>query len=66
MLIEAIEQSMQVFWEFLRADKDESSVFLQSHQQSHLNLQDLVDSELLTDIRTDCQKVCSLSLQNLH
>ncbi|KAF2291914.1 hypothetical protein GH714_036089 [Hevea brasiliensis] len=56
MLIETIEQSMRDFWEFLRADKDESSLILQGHQQTHINLQDLVDLELLTDIRTDFQK----------
>ncbi|XP_021645109.2 uncharacterized protein LOC110638745 isoform X2 [Hevea brasiliensis] len=56
MLIETMEQSMLVFWEFLRANKDESSVILQGHQQAHINLQEPVDLELLTDIRSDFQK----------
>ncbi|KAG8663188.1 hypothetical protein MANES_01G185800v8 [Manihot esculenta] len=56
MLIETIEQSMRDFWEFLRADKEESSLILRGHQKTNVNLQDHVDSELLTDIRTDFQK----------
>ncbi|XP_002522431.3 uncharacterized protein LOC8281799 [Ricinus communis] len=51
-----IELSMQVFWEFLRADKDESNVTFQGNLQAHPNLQDLVDLELFTDVRTDYQK----------
>ncbi|KDP41195.1 hypothetical protein JCGZ_15602 [Jatropha curcas] len=58
MLKKIIQQSMIVFWEFLHADKDESNMisYSHNHQTHHVNLQDLVDSELLTDIRTDFQK----------
>lgn len=53
MLTVIIKESMRVFWEFLRADKDEGDVMLKSPE-----LQDSIDSELLIDIRTDFQKVC--------
>lgn len=53
MLTEIIHKSMRVFWEFLRADKDEAYVTLKGPE-----LQDSIDSELLIEIRTDFQKVC--------
>lgn len=53
MLTEIIEESMSVYWDFLRADKAETDVILKGP-----GLQDSIDSELLTDIRTDFQKVC--------
>ncbi|XP_031274391.1 uncharacterized protein LOC116132857 isoform X2 [Pistacia vera] len=51
MLTEIIKESIRVFWEFLRADKCEADVTLNSPE-----LQDSIDSELLIDIRTDFQK----------
>ena len=51
ILAEFIEESMRVFWEFLRADKDEAS-------RTNVRLQDPSDSELLIDIKTSLQKVC--------
>ena len=52
ILTEFIHESMRVFWEFLRADKDEAS------RSTHVHLQDPSDSELLIDIKTSLQKVC--------
>ncbi|PSS28739.1 Cobalt-precorrin-5B C(1)-methyltransferase [Actinidia chinensis var. chinensis] len=50
ILTEFIDESMRVFWEFLRADKDEAS------RSTHVHLQDPSDSELLIDIKTSLQK----------
>ncbi|KAH7570104.1 hypothetical protein JRO89_XS05G0045300 [Xanthoceras sorbifolium] len=52
MLTEIIKESMKVFWEFLRADKDGSNDVISRSPE----LQDSIDSELLNDIRTDFQK----------
>ncbi|XP_057482682.1 uncharacterized protein LOC130769400 isoform X2 [Actinidia eriantha] len=48
ILAEFIDESMRVFWEFLRADKDEAS-------RTNVRLQDPSDSELLIDIKTSLQ-----------
>ncbi|KAK0574689.1 hypothetical protein LWI29_027389 [Acer saccharum] len=52
MLTEIIEESTRVFWEFLRGDK----VGTNDVNSRNPELQDSIDSELLTDIRTDFQK----------
>ncbi|KAK3223049.1 hypothetical protein Dsin_010074 [Dipteronia sinensis] len=52
MLTEIIDESMRVFWEFLRADKDGTN----DVNSRNPELQDSIDLELLTDIRTDFQK----------
>lgn len=52
LLTKIIEESMRVYWEFLRTDKDENDIILKGP-----GLQDSVDSELLSDIQTDFQKV---------
>ncbi|TXG56497.1 hypothetical protein EZV62_017810 [Acer yangbiense] len=52
MLTEIIEESTRVFWEFLRGDKDGTN----DVNSRNPELQDSIDLELLTDIRTDFQK----------
>lgn len=52
MLIQAIEKSMRVFWDFLRADKSENGL-----RGSRVDLQNPADIELLMNIQTDLQKV---------
>uniref|UniRef100_A0A5B6Z0Q5 Ribosomal protein L34Ae n=1 Tax=Davidia involucrata TaxID=16924 RepID=A0A5B6Z0Q5_DAVIN len=56
MLTEIIEESMRIFWEFLRADKDEANAILKGFQGTHVHLQNPSDSELLMDIKTSLQK----------
>lgn len=57
MIARIIEESMRVFWEFLRADKDEGKTILNvPHQKNHVNLQNDADLTLLMDIRADLQK----------
>ncbi|XP_022776878.1 uncharacterized protein LOC111318346 [Durio zibethinus] len=56
MLTDIIEESMQVFWEFLRADKDEANATSKTPQQAQVAPHDPIDLELLMDVRTDLQK----------
>ncbi|KAF8390210.1 hypothetical protein HHK36_024732 [Tetracentron sinense] len=56
MLIEMIEDSIRIFWRFLRADKDATTAILKGHGGNPVELQDPADSELLMDIRTNLQK----------
>ena len=58
-LAEIIKESMQVFADFVRADKGDGNVILKVSQQTRTNLEPAV-SDLLTPIRTHQQKVCFL------
>lgn len=60
MLREIIRESMSVFWEFLCADKDEFTSIMKVSHQTQVSPQDPLDLELLTDNRTDLQKVFTL------
>ncbi|CAL0308115.1 unnamed protein product [Lupinus luteus] len=55
-LVDIIKESMSVFWEFVRADKDYGNVFLKASQHIGLDLKDPATSCLLVDIRTQLQK----------
>ncbi|KAE9615513.1 putative ribosomal protein L34Ae [Lupinus albus] len=59
-LVDIIKESMSVFWEFVRADKDYGNVILKASQQIGLELKDPATSCLLVDIRTQLQKACFL------
>lgn len=52
-LVETIEESMRVFWDFIRADRYELDV---GSKQSQLDQQDSADSVLMTALRTQLQK----------
>jgi len=56
-LVETIEESMRVFWDFIRADRYELDV---GSKQSQLDQQDSADSVLMTALRTQLQKVCCI------
>ena len=58
-LAEIIKESMQVFADFVRADKGDGNVILKVSQQTRTNLEPAV-SDLLIPIRTHQQKVCFL------
>lgn len=53
-------ETMQVFWEFLRADKREASLALKGVQGTQM---DTAETELFMNIRSDLQKVCHLYSQ---
>ncbi|XP_039065326.1 uncharacterized protein LOC120210695 [Hibiscus syriacus] len=56
MLGDIIEESMHVLWDFIRADKGDSSVIPKTPQQAKVAPQDPIDLELLTDVRADLHK----------
>jgi len=49
-----IKESMQVFWEFVRADKDYA---IKASHKIVIDLKDLSISDLLGNVRTQLQKV---------
>ncbi|KAJ1423635.1 hypothetical protein SESBI_12271 [Sesbania bispinosa] len=55
-LADIIKESMRVFWEFVRADKDCGNVILKVYKQIGVDLKDPAISSLLVDIRTQQQK----------
>lgn len=59
-LEDIIKESMRVFWEFVRADKDYGNVVLKVSKHIGTDLKDPAISNLLVDIRTQLQKVCCL------
>lgn len=52
-----MEESVQMFWGFLRADKDECNISSKTPQIKQIAPQDPGGSERLMGIRTDFQKV---------
>lgn len=59
VLKEIIEESMRVFWEFLRADKHEDTFVLKQYHGSKLDHQDAAAHlELLVETKSRLQKVC--------
>ncbi|CDP00332.1 unnamed protein product [Coffea canephora] len=56
MLAQTLKESMHIFWEFLRADKEEADGILKSVQGSLADPRAAVDSELLTNVRTRLEK----------
>ncbi|KAL3526523.1 hypothetical protein ACH5RR_011179 [Cinchona calisaya] len=56
MLVEIIEESIRVFWQFVRADKDCSTAIAKGHKGTLTQLQNPGDSGLLMEIKKDLQK----------
>lgn len=60
VLVEIIEESIRIFWRFVRADKDCSSTNAKCRKwPPHVELQNPEDSELLMEVRANLQKVSS-------
>ncbi|KAF7129375.1 hypothetical protein RHSIM_Rhsim10G0039600 [Rhododendron simsii] len=56
-LVEIIEESIRIFWRFVRADKDCSSTNAKCRKgPPHVDLQNPEDSELLMEVRANLQK----------
>ncbi|KAK4743217.1 hypothetical protein SAY87_001218 [Trapa incisa] len=53
MLVEILEESIRVFWRFIRSDKDSTQ---KGRNPSHPQLQDLADSEVFAEVQTVLQK----------
>lgn len=56
-LVEIMEESIRIFWRFVRADKDANSVILKSRRGTQIEPLDPAELELLTEVRTSLQKV---------
>ncbi|KAG8662338.1 hypothetical protein MANES_01G090500v8 [Manihot esculenta] len=55
-LVEIMEESIRIFWRFVRADKDANSVILKSRRGTQIEPLDPAELELLTEVRTSLQK----------
>lgn len=63
MLVEMLQESIRVIWQFIRADKDchhSTNGSLKRPKKLQVELQDPADEQLLTHIQIDLQKVCFL------
>lgn len=56
MLEEIMEEAIRIFWEFIKADKNEGPMILKGFIGGHVELQDPSDSVLLMDIQALLQK----------
>lgn len=64
-LEDIMEESIRIFWEFVKADKDETSGFLKMLIGSHAELEDPADSKLMSEIQIKLEKVVYHSSLNL-
>ncbi|XP_023528457.1 uncharacterized protein LOC111791379 isoform X2 [Cucurbita pepo subsp. pepo] len=55
ILVEILQESIRVIWQFIRADKDHSNTTKRS-KKFQVKLQNPADKQLLTEIQTDLQK----------
>ncbi|KAF2315147.1 hypothetical protein GH714_038263 [Hevea brasiliensis] len=55
-LVEIMEESIRIFWRFVRADKDARSVMPKSRRGAQIEPLDPTELELLTEVRTSLQK----------
>ncbi|KAG6522563.1 hypothetical protein ZIOFF_019703 [Zingiber officinale] len=53
---EIMEESIRIFWEFVKADKDETPGILRGFMGTHVELQDPSDFYLVEDIQFDLHK----------
>lgn len=56
MLEDIMVESIRLFWEFVKADKDETSVILKGLIGNHVELQDPSDFELMSEVQASLQK----------
>lgn len=61
-LIEILEESIRIFWRFIRADKDSSIAAQKNRKRSQPELQNPADLELLTQVQAMLQKVRHLRI----
>lgn len=57
MLVEILEESIRIFWRFVRLDKDANRLIQKGRKSGHPELQDPADSEMLAEVQTTLQKV---------
>lgn len=66
MIVEMIEESRRLFWQFLRADKDAGNMIQNGPQKNHVTLQNDGDLAFLMHIRADLQKVFTFLLSKFQ
>lgn len=57
MLVEILEESIRIFWRFVKADKDCYSVMSKGQKGIHPEVQEQEDVELLLEIKKNLEKV---------
>lgn len=58
MLVEVLEESIRIFWQFVRADRNCASLMVKGRKGTqHQELKALGDLELLMDVKKGLQKV---------
>jgi hypothetical protein len=62
MLVEIMEESIRIFWRFVRSDKDAQNVISKGRKGTQIEPQDPTELELLTEVRTSFQKVSFVSI----
>jgi hypothetical protein len=65
MLVEIMEESIRIFWQFVRSDKDAENVISKGRKGTQIEPQDPTELELLTEVRTSLQKVSFIILLHL-
>lgn len=56
MLVEIMEESIRIFWRFVRADKDANIMIQKSRKGTQIEPQDALDLGLLAEVRASLQK----------
>ncbi|KAF9663727.1 hypothetical protein SADUNF_Sadunf17G0082200 [Salix dunnii] len=56
MLVQIMEESIRIFWRFVRSDKDAQNVISKGRKGTQIEPQDPTELELLTEVRTSFQK----------
>ena len=57
MLEDIMEESIRIFWEFVKGDKDETSIILKALMRNQVELQDPSDFKLMSEIHASLQRV---------
>lgn len=57
MLVEILEESIRLFWHFIRADKQYSHAKVRRQKEILVDLQEKAASEILAELQKDLQKV---------
>ncbi|XP_024038194.1 uncharacterized protein LOC18039182 isoform X1 [Citrus clementina] len=63
MLVEIMEESIRIFWRFVRVDKDANIMIQKSRKGTQIEPQDALDLGLLAEVRTSLQKVHNFSFK---
>lgn len=57
VLVEIMEESIRIFWRFVRADKDANFSSYKGQKRTQIEPQDAMDLELLAEVRASLQRV---------